>query len=111
MLLDADGFRFLLSGDAEPEEQSDVLRSSGNLAVDVLKVPHHGSANQNPAYIADTRAAVAIISVGVDNDYGHPAGQTLALLDQLGAATYRTDVDGDIVVLEEGGHLAVTTSS
>jgi competence protein ComEC len=110
MLLDADGYRFLLSGDAEPEEQSDILRSGADLGVDVLKVAHHGSANQNPLYIAHTGAAVAVISVGADNDYGHPAPQALALLARLGATVYRTDLDGDVAVVGRGGQLSVMTA-
>ncbi len=110
MLLDAAGFRFLLSGDAEPEEQDDILRSGEDLGVDVLKVAHHGSANQDPAYVAKTRAAIAIISVGINNDYGHPAQQTLALLAQLGQRVFRTDLDGDIAVSGQAGRLVVTTT-
>lgn len=110
MRLDADGHQLLLSGDAEPEEQDDLMGAGDDLGVEVLKVAHHGSANQDPEYVADTRALIAVISVGADNDYGHPAPETLALLAQLGARTYRTDLDGDIAVVEQAGQLAVVTS-
>ena len=53
---------------------------------------------------------MALISVGADNDYGHPASETLALLRRLGAITYRTDLDGDIAVVDRVGQLAVVTS-
>ena len=95
MLLESHGHRFLLSGDAEPEEEDDILAEHADLDVDVFKVAHHGSANQDPDFVLDTSAALAVISVGADNDYGHPAPETLALLDRLGAITYRTDQDGD----------------
>jgi competence protein ComEC len=110
MLLELHGHRFLLSGDAEPEEEDDILAEHAELDVDVFKVAHHGSANQEPEFVLDTGAALALISVGADNDYGHPAPETLALLDQLGAITYRTDQDGTIAVVERAGQLAVVTS-
>ncbi len=110
MRVDADGHDLLLSGDAEPEEEDDVMAAGDDLAVDVFKVAHHGSANQDPAFIAATQAPVAVISVGAHNDYGHPAQQTLAAFEQLGARVYRTDLDGDIAVVEQCGQLSVATS-
>src|SRR6185295_2404 len=80
MLVETHGHRFLLSGDAEPEEEDDILAERVDLGVDVFKVAHHGSANQDPDFVLDTGAALALISVGADNDYGHPAPETLALL-------------------------------
>ena len=110
LMLDTQGHRFLLSGDAEPEEEDDMMANGADLGADVFKVAHHGSANQDPAYVFATHAALALISVGADNDYGHPAPQTLGLLQQLGAHTYRTDHDGDIAVVSRAGQLAVLTS-
>jgi competence protein ComEC len=110
MRLDADGHEFLLAGDAEREEQHDLVAAGDDLAVDVLKVAHHGSANQDPAFLAATHALVGVISVGADNDYGHPSPATLALLHQLGVQTYRTDLNGDIAVAVRAGQLAVVTS-
>jgi competence protein ComEC len=110
MRLDADGHSFLLAGDAEPEEQEDLMAAGDDLAVDVLKVAHHGSENQDPAFVAATSARIAVISVGADNDYGHPSPRTLALLRQLGAQIYRTDLDGDIAIVVRAGQLATVTS-
>ncbi|MEJ7742184.1 MAG: hypothetical protein WKF73_06310 [Nocardioidaceae bacterium] len=110
MLLAVNGHRMLLTGDAEPEEEIDIIRSGADLAVDVLKVSHHGSANQDPDFVAATQAAVALISVGRDNDYGHPTVETLTQLERLGADVHRTDIDGDIAVVDRGDGLAVSTS-
>ena len=110
MLVEAHGYRFLLTGDAEPEEEDDILDSGADLRVDVLKAAHHGSANQDPEFVLHTAAAVALISVGADNDYGHPARETLGLFARLGAHVYRTDVDGDIAVVTRAGQLAVVTA-
>jgi competence protein ComEC len=110
MRLDAHGHSFLLAGDAEPEEQEDLMGAGDDLAVDVLKVAHHGSENQDPAFVAASSARIAVISVGADNDYGHPSPATLALLRQLGAQIYRTDLDGDIAIVVRAGQLATVTS-
>ena len=110
LLVEVSGVRLLMSGDAEPEEEDDILATTTDLGVDVFKVAHHGSANQDPDFVSETGAPVALISVGADNDYGHPAPETLGLLRQLGALVYRTDRDGDIVVVERAGQLLVMTS-
>ncbi|QSI47752.1 ComEC/Rec2 family competence protein [Thermobispora bispora] len=96
----------LLTGDIETEAQAELLRR-GVPAVDVLKVAHHGSYRQDPAFLAATRARVALISVGAENGYGHPAPGTLLRLRLLGMRVYRTDVGGDIAVTASGGRLAV----
>lgn len=73
---------------------------------DVVKVAHHGSADQHPALYARVRPALAIVSVG-KNDYGHPRDETLTMLSALGARIVRTDLDGLIAVEvdAEGLHL------
>ncbi|WP_328814120.1 ComEC/Rec2 family competence protein [Nonomuraea cypriaca] len=96
----------LLGGDLETEAQDDLLRRMA-VRADVLKTPHHGSNRQSPAFLGSLGARAALISVGADNDYGHPAPSTLALLRRLGATTYRTDQSGDLAVVEKDGGLAV----
>ena len=100
----------LLTGDVEPEAQRDLLARGVDVRADVLKVPHHGSDVQEPAFLEAVGAAVALTSVGADNTYGHPTHETLDRLAQLGAAVFRTDLDGDIAVVDEGGQLGVVTS-
>ncbi len=104
------GHRLLLGGDAEPEEEADILAANATLDVDVLKVSHHGSANQDRDFVVATNPAIAVISVGVENDYGHPAPETLGLLGELGAQIYRTDRHGDVAIVDQAGRLAVLTS-
>ena len=76
----------------------------------MLKVPHHGSANQAPGFAAAVDAAVAVVSVGHGNPYGHPAPRTLRLVGWDGARVYRTDLDGDVVIGQtaQNGQVAVT---
>jgi competence protein ComEC len=109
LLIEVAGVRLLLAGDMEPEAQEELARNLPGLRVDVLKVPHHGSRYQDPDLLAALGARVAVISVGVDNDYGHPASSTLALLHTAGMLVRRTDRDGDVAVLVRDGRLAVRT--
>ncbi|GIH47409.1 competence protein ComEC [Microbispora rosea] len=96
----------LLAGDLETEAQEALVRR-GLPRVDVLKVPHHGSSRQAPAFLAATGARAALISVGAVNDYGHPAPLTLRRLRLLGMRPYRTDLSGDIALVATHNGLAV----
>ena len=95
------GLSALLLGDAELHAQRDLLRTipPQALAVDVLKVAHHGSAVQDPALTAAAAPSLALVSAGCRNRYGHPAPETLAQLRGLGAIVARTDTQGDIAVV------------
>ena len=75
----------------------------------VVKVAHHGSADQDPALYSQLQPAVAIFSAGAGNDYGHPRSETLALLEGAGAQLLRTDEHGRILLGTTGGDLAVWT--
>ncbi|HEX2901957.1 MAG TPA: ComEC/Rec2 family competence protein [Jatrophihabitans sp.] len=99
------GVRIMLPGDAEIEAQDDLLSSGVDLHADILKVPHHGSAYSDPAFLRAIKAKLALISVGVNNDYGHPSPLLLSQLDRLGVPARRTDRDGDIAVTEQAGAL------
>lgn len=103
------GVRILLPGDAETEEQRALLEASPSAAfrADVLKVAHHGSAYQDPEFLDAVRPAVALVSVGAGNDYGHPNPGLLARLTRVGARVLRTDTDGDLAVVRDRRGLAV----
>jgi competence protein ComEC len=85
----------LLTGDIEPEAQAALL-ATGVPHVDVLKVPHHGSAHQDDRFLRATGARAAVASVGKDNPYGHPSPRTLQTLAEAGAIPTRTDQDGGV---------------
>lgn len=104
--------RLLLLADAEREEGADLTRVlAGRLPtgadvdppdappVDVVKVAHHGSSNLSRELVVAIAAPVAIISVGADNDYGHPTAAALEAYSRAGAAVLRTDRDGDILLV------------
>jgi competence protein ComEC len=73
----------------------------------VLKVPHHGSRYQDPDLLGSLGARLAVVSVGRDNDYGHPSAPTLSLLRRSGMRVERTDEDGDVAVTVRDGRLGV----
>ena len=72
------------------------------LDVDVLKVPHHGGGTSVPELFDAVHAEVAVVSVGVDNDYGHPNADIVDAIAASGARIWRTDLDGMITVTFEG---------
>jgi len=102
LLVRVQGVRLLLTGDIEPEGQRALLARGVLGPVDVLKVAHHGSAYQAPELLPVVRPRVALVSVGADNDYGHPAPGTLSGLRAAGAVVGRTDQDGMLVVAGSG---------
>jgi competence protein ComEC len=103
------GLRVLLTGDVEPSAQAALARDVADLEVDVLKVPHHGSRHQDLDWLTSLRARIALVSVGEDNDYGHPAPEVLAALDAADAQVWRTDLAGDVVVVVRRGEVGVVT--
>jgi competence protein ComEC len=103
LLVGIAGIRMLLTGDVEPPGQQAILAGGADLRADVLKVPHHGSARQEPAFFAATHARVAIASAGSQNDYGHPAPRTVALVRSLGMTLLRTDTQGSVAITARDG--------
>lgn len=103
------GTRILFTGDVEPEAQRDLVAGGVDLRADVLKVPHHGSDHQDPAFLAAVQPWVALTSVGAGNSYGHPSADTLGRLAAAGAQVFRTDRDGDVALVHRSGRLIVVT--
>ena len=108
LVADLVGVRALLGGDLEPAAQDAVLAAGLVPDVDVVKVPHHGSAKQAAGWLAASRPELALIGVGLDNDYGHPSPVTLDAYRAAGALVGRTDLDGDLaVVVDDTGRLGL----
>jgi len=105
----------LLTGDIEKEAAA-ALRSSllknpaAQAHYDVVKAAHHGSANIDPELMSMEAAPLTLISVGADNDYGHPSPRLLELEANLGSTVLRTDLSGDIAVWVEGEHVLTRTT-
>ncbi|HEV2087244.1 MAG TPA: MBL fold metallo-hydrolase [Cryptosporangiaceae bacterium] len=104
------GVSILLAGDVEQEAERALLDSGEVLAADVLKVPHHGSAQCERQFLDAVDPRVALVGVGARNDYGHPNPGVLDHLRRGGARVLRTDRDGDIAVLLDRHGLATAVA-
>ena len=81
------------------------------LAADILKIGHHGSKySSGPAFLRAVHPALAAISVGARNTYGHPTPDTLGRLAAADILVFRTDQRGTITVRRVGGQLRVLLS-
>jgi competence protein ComEC len=109
LVADVAGLTVLLTGDVEPPGQRALLAAGADLRSTVLKVPHHGSARQEPAFFAATGARLAIASAGRENDYGHPAPRTVQLARSLGMTVLSTDRAGAVAVVGGDADPAVVT--
>jgi competence protein ComEC len=102
--------RFLLTGDAE-DDVDPFLLARGLPAVDMLKVAHHGSATaSSEELLAAVRPAVAVVSVGANNTYGHPAPSTMARLRAHARDVLRTDLNGSVETTLNAAAVTVTSS-
>lgn len=98
--------RFLLTGDMEAAAEKELLAQNLDLAADVLKVGHHGSySSTGYLFLRTVNPRYAVISCGVNNDYGHPHEETLSRLNDAGATIFRTDLLGTIIATSEGDQL------
>ena len=94
----------LLLGDLSASPQRAVA-ASGSLdpPYAIVKVAHHGSADQDSALYRQAAPLIALVTVGLGNDYGHPRDEILATLDEIGARVMRTDLQGVVVVSPGAG--------
>ncbi len=99
---------FLLPGDIEAGVEQGLVAHSPSLAATVLKVPHHGGdTSSSQAFLEAVDPQVAVISVGADNRFGHPAPGVLARYAEQGVPVLRTDQLGTIEFVTDGDRLWV----
>ncbi|BBF44578.1 N-acetylmuramoyl-L-alanine amidase [Lachnospiraceae bacterium KM106-2] len=102
---------FLFEGDAELDEEWDILNSKANLKSDVIKIGHHGSHTSSmKKYLQAVNPKVAIISCGAGNKYGHPHVETTSRLNVMKVKTYRTDQVGTIIAISNGKKITYKTA-
>jgi competence protein ComEC len=104
------GISSIFLGDLDERAQNALLDSGRVRPVDVVKVAHHGSADQSARLYDALRARLGLISVGANNDYGHPTSRLLGILARAGTRAFRTDLNG-MVLVSSGAHGALTTWS
>jgi competence protein ComEC len=98
----------LLTGDIEAEVEQRLVAQGATLASTVLKAAHHGSCSSTTEeFLAAVDPEVVVISVGADNDFGHPCAGVLERLGEL--PVYRTDERGVIEIVTDGAQAWVET--
>lgn len=106
LVVDYKELEVLLTGDAEEHVGDFYQEFAGD--VDILKVPHHGSADGvDEDYLQAVAPEVAVLSNGAKNRYGHPALSTLQILRENNIKTYRTDRQGNIVITSDGNSYSI----
>lgn len=118
-------FRYLTTGDLPGGglKTADLESALGKYVgpVDVLHVGHHGSkTSSNASFLEQITPTAALISVGNDNHYGHPAQEVLERLKDSGTVIYQTEagnggklpeshiIDGNInIVVKNAGAFTV----
>jgi competence protein ComEC len=100
---------FLLTGDAPEGIENYIVSLDGkNLDSDVLKVGHHGSkTSTGNSLLGYASPAMAVISVGKGNKFGHPNAETLERLKQFDVKTLRTDQLGTIIFVSDGENIKI----
>lgn len=104
-------FSMLFTGDAAKLEEDRLIKEQNTQMFSrILKVGHHGSSGSSTKdFIRSIRPESAVISVGVNNDYGHPTSQTLDRLSEENVKVYRTDQMGVIHIQTDGKEWNIST--
>jgi competence protein ComEC len=70
---------------------------------DVLKVGHHGSESSTSVEFLDfVSPKISLVSAGINNSYGHPAGKVLNRIENSGSEILRTDKEGAVILQSDG---------
>ena len=102
----------LLTGDAEAYAEKAALKTlpASYFRSTVLKVGHHGSSTSSSgAFLDAVSPSIAVISLGKDNDYGHPHKEPMDALESRDIPVYRTDLQGTVHITLDGKGYAVKT--
>lgn len=103
---------FFFTGDITQKAEALLAEEYDFLESDVLKISHHGSGSStSKEFLKSVSPGVAVIQVGENNSFGHPAPEVLAKLEEFGIEVLRTDIDGDIKIISEGEYLNLKTAS
>ena len=101
--------RFLFTGDMESDAEKDLIDSGADVKADVLKVGHHGSySSTSYVFLREVAPTYAVISVGRNNDYGHPHDAPVSRLQDADVTIYRTDRMYTVVAASDGKNISFT---
>lgn len=102
----------VFTGDIGAEAERAVAAQLHTSPLRVLKVAHHGSATSSSQEFVDAvRPAVAVMSVGRANRFGHPAARVVERYQARDTRIYRTDRDGAVMMHTDGASVEITTAS
>ena len=94
-------FSMLFTGDIEEIAEKRIIEitNKSRLKADIIKIPHHGSKTSSTRELLErVLPKIALIGVGKDNLFGHPSSETIDKLNELKIKTYRTDINGEIMI-------------
>jgi competence protein ComEC len=102
---------FLLSGDAEDDQEAYLVETYGDrLRATVLKAGHHGSSSSSSgAFLDAVRPNAVVVSSAYDSRYGHPTDEVLRRFADRSLPTYWTATHGDVVFVSDGRGVTVRT--
>lgn len=123
------GEKFIFTGDAEREQELLVVNNYNSGVynyyhknkpfsvslenVDFLKVSHHGASDAScKEFLSLLNPSNAIISVGNENFYGHPASETLLRIQEFcpNNTLYRTDRLGTITIYKQDNQMKIISN-
>ena len=101
---------FLICGDAEKEEELDMVSGGKVRGVTVLRTGHHGSSTSScEEFLSEVSPEIAVISCGAGNAYGHPSDQVIERIRKHTGRIFRTDLNGTVVFTSDGSELSIET--
>ena len=102
--------KFLFTGDATTESEEDMIAAGEDLEADVLKLGHHGaSTSTSDDFLNHVKPKFAIVSAGINNQYGHPTAETLQKMAEHNIKVFRTDKQGTIIATSDGQKITFNT--
>ncbi|MCL2519074.1 MAG: MBL fold metallo-hydrolase [Oscillospiraceae bacterium] len=105
-----DGVSFLFTGDAEDILEYEMIDSGVDIDVDVVKIAHHGSdSSTSGAFLTAASPVYAVVSVGLNNSYGHPSQSVIDKLYNENITVYRTDLHGTVIAVSDGKTIVFET--
>ncbi len=88
----------LITGDLQAEGERHLISSMRLPEVEILVAGHHGADDSTGLQLLNTvKPSAVAISVGKDNNFGHPSAQTLHRFELFGCRVWRTDLNGTVI--------------
>jgi competence protein ComEC len=100
------------AGDLSTEYEIESVQTYEEIDIDILKASHHGSKTSSGIdFLTTIKPEFTIISVGMNNSYGHPNQEILENMLNINSKVFRTDINGRVKVKYEDGIEIVTDYS